>query len=155
MISVYFLKTTNGQLSTYGVHFYVGIVRSIWHYRRELTITTLSVQPVNFTVELGIGWNHNSTSWYYTGNVSVDSPALVILPNNVEPHHGNYSERFKGIHIYSNDDNTPISVVVMSVEFDLNAEYLAYPYINMGLQRYEYYVVSIDSLVGEMRVCFF
>ena len=145
MIAVYFPKITNGQLSTYGVHFYVGILRSIWHYTRELTITTLSVQSVNFTVELGIGWNHNSTGWYYTGNVSVNSPAIVILPDNVEPHHGNYSERFKGIHIYSNDDNTPISVVVMSVDYDLNAEYLAYPYINMGLQRYEYYVVSINS----------
>ena len=145
MISVYFPKTTNGQLSTYGVHFYVGILRSDWYYTRELTITTLSVQPVNFTVELGIGWNHSSTGWYYTGNVSVDSPALIILPDNVEPRHGNYSERFKGIHIYSNDDNTPISVVVMSVDLYHNAEYLAYPYINMGLQRYEYYVVSIDS----------
>ena len=149
MISVYFPKITNGQLSTYGVHFYVGILRSSWYYKRELTITTLSVQPVNFTVELGIGWNNNSTGWYYTGNVSVDSPALVILPNNVVPRHGNYSERFKGIHIYSNDDNTPISIVVMSVKFNLNAEYLAYPYINMGLQRYEYYVVSIDSWWGD------
>ena len=27
----------------------------------------------------------------------------------------------------------------------MNAEYLAYPYINMGLQQYEYYMVSIDS----------
>ena len=145
---MYFPKITNGQLSTYGVHFYIGILRSYWYYTRELTITTLSIQPVNFTVELGIGWNHNSTGWYYTGNVSVDSPALVILPDNVEPRHGNYSERFKGIHIYSNDDNTPISVVVMSVDYDLNDEYLAYPYINMGLQRYEYYVVSLDSLWG-------
>ena len=145
MISVYFPKITNGQLSSYGIHFYVGILKSYWHYRRELTITTLSVQPVNFTVELGIGWNHNSTGWYYTGNVSVNSPALVILPDNVEPRHGNYSERFKGIHIYSNDNKIPISVVVMSVDYDLNAEYLAYPYINMGLQRYEYYVVSLDS----------
>ena len=152
MISVYFPKITNGQLSTYGVHFYVGILRSSWHYRRELTITTLSFQPVNFTVELGIGWNHSSTGWYYTGNVSVDSPAFVILPNNVEPRHGYNSERFKGIHIYSNDDNTPISVVVMSVDYELNAEYLAYPYINMGLQQYEYYVVSIDSWWGDQSL---
>ena len=149
MIFVYFPKTTNGQLSTYGVHFYVGILWSNWYYRRELTITTLSVKPVTFTVELGIGWNHRGTGWYYTGNVSVDSPALVKLPDNVVPHYGNYSERFKGIHIYSNDDNTPISVVVMSVSYELNAEYLAYPYINMGLQRYEYYVVSIDSWWGD------
>ena len=147
MISVYFPKITNGQLSTYGVHFYVSILRSNWNYTRELTITTLSVQPVTFTVD--IGWNHGSTGWYYTGKVSVDSPALVILPDNIEPRHGNYSERFKGIHIYSNDDNTPISVVVMSVGYELNAEYLAYPYINMGLQRYEYYVVSINSWWGD------
>ena len=152
MISVYFPKITNGQLSTYGVHFYVSILRSSWHYTRELTITTLSVQPVNFTVELGIKWNHKSTGWYYTGIASVNSPALVILPDNVEPRNGNYAERFKGIHIYSNDENTPISVVVMSMDYDLNAEYLAYPYINMGLQRYEYYVVSLDSWWGDQSL---
>ena len=152
VIAVYFPKITNGQFSTYGVHFYVGILRSSWRYSRKLTITTLSVQPVTFTVELGIGWNHDSTGWYYTGKVSVDSPAIVILPDNVEPSNGNYSERFKGIHIYSNDDNTPISVVVMSVGYELNAEYLAYPYINMGLQRYEYYMVSIDSWWGDQSL---
>ena len=152
MISVYFPKATNGQLSTYGVHFYVGILRSSWYYTNKLTITTLSVQPVNFTVELGIGWNHDSTGWYYTGNVSVDSPALVTLPYNVVPRHGSYSDRFKGIHIYSNDDNIPISVVVMSVDYELNTEYLAYPYINTGLQRYEYYVVSIDSWWGDQSL---
>ena len=148
MSCAYIPEKGYGQFSTYGVHFYVGILRSFWHYTRELTITTQSVQPVNFTVELGIWWNHSSTGWYYTGNVSVGSPALIILPDNVEPRHGNYSERFKGIHIYSNDDNTPISVVVMSVGYHINAEYLAYPYINMGLQQYEYYVVSLDSLGG-------
>ena len=31
---------------------------------------------------------------------------------------------------------------MVSVDYDLNAEY---PYINMGLQRYEYYVISLDS----------
>ena len=152
VISVYFPKITNGQLSTYGVHFYVSILRSNWHYTRELIITTLSVQPVNFTIELGIGWNHDGTGWYYASNVSVDSPALVTLPDNIEPRNGNYSERFKGIHIYSNDDNTPISVVVMSVDYELSGEYLAYPYINMGLQRYEYYVVSIDSWWGDQSL---
>ena len=34
-----------------------------------------------------------------------------------------FSEQFKGICIYSNDDNTPISVVVVSLEYQLNAEY--------------------------------
>ena len=52
----------------------------------------LSAQSVNFTAELGNGWNHSSTGWYYIGNVSVDSPALVILPYNFEPHRGNYTE---------------------------------------------------------------
>ena len=40
----------------------------------------------------------------------------------------------------------------MSVDYDLNAEYLAYPYINMGLQRYEYYVVSLDSWWGDQSL---
>ena len=39
----------------------------------------ISVKPFKFTVEIGIGCNHSSIGWYYTGNVSVDSLALVLL----------------------------------------------------------------------------
>ena len=39
----------------------------------------ISVKPFKFTVELGIGCNHSCIGWYYTGNVSVDSLALVLL----------------------------------------------------------------------------
>ena len=52
-----------------------------WHY-----------QSSQLTSQLSIGWNHSSTGWYYTGNVSVYRPALVIVPYNAEPHHRNYSE---------------------------------------------------------------
>ena len=90
---------------------------------------------VNFTIETEIGWN-------YTGNVSVYQPVSVLLPPHTilsEPLDANYSERHKGIHVHS---DSPISVVVLLVNWDYSGEYLAYPYIDLGQQQYEYYVVS-------------
>ena len=137
-------KVSNGQVadrSTYGNDFYIGILRLPFNSTDELYITTLSTSLVNFTVNTEVGWN-------YSGNVSVDQPATVLLPSNSStllplPLHANYSERHKGIHIHS---DSPISVIFMLQELQINDEYLAYPYIDLGQQQYEYFVVSANTL---------
>ena len=91
---------------------------------------------VNFTVETGTGW-------IYTGSVCLNNPTIVALPKSIVVLHGQYSQRYKGIHIYS---DVPISVVMMFLDKDFNAEFLAYPYINFAIERYEYYAMSLDTL---------
>ena len=131
-------KVSDGQAvdrSTYGNDFYIGIFRASWSSYNYLNISTLSTHLVNFTVDTEIGWN-------YTGNVSVYQPVTVYLPRVLEPRHANYSERHKGIHVHS---NSSISVVVFMIELEFSGEYLAYPYIDLGQQQYEYYVVSAST----------
>ena len=101
-----------------------------------MSITTLSKASVNFTVETGTGWN-------YTGNVCLNNPAIVSLPQSIVVLHGQYSQRYKGIHVYS---DIPISVVMMFLDKDFNAEFLAYPYINFAIEHYKYYAISLDTL---------
>ena len=127
--------------TTYGNDFYIGLFSAFWYHNNNLTISTLSTQLVNFTIDTEIGWN-------YTGNVSVYQPVTVLLPQTVlAPYalmalNANYSERHKGIHVYS---DSPISVVLLLVNWDYSGEYLAYPYIDLGQQQYEYYVVSASA----------
>ena len=135
-------EVSNGQVadrSTYGNDFYIGFLRTLSVSTYELYVTTLSTPLVEFTVNTEVGWN-------YSGNVSVDQPATVLLPwpysRILLPRHANYSERHKGIHIHS---DFPISVIVTVREPEYNDEYLAYPYIDLGQQQYEYYVVSADT----------
>uniref|UniRef100_A0A1X7TZR4 EGF-like domain-containing protein n=2 Tax=Amphimedon queenslandica TaxID=400682 RepID=A0A1X7TZR4_AMPQE len=131
-------EVSDGQAAdrtTYGNDFYIGIFRATWSWRNGLNISTLSTQLVNFTIDTEIGWN-------YTGNVSVYEPVTVYLPSVLEPLHANYSERHKGIHVHS---DSPISVIVSMTEYEFSGEYLAYPYIDLGQQRYEYYVVSASA----------
>ena len=135
-------KVSDGQAvdrSTYGNDFYIGIFRAPpWGFSDEdrIFISTLSIQSVNFTVETEIGWN-------YTSTVTAEEPVTVLLPFFVlRPLHANYSERYKGIHVHS---DSPISVIAMVAEYDFKEGYLAYPYINLELQQYDYFVVSADT----------
>ena len=68
-----FFNKGTAQFTTYGVDFYTGVID---FYQTRLTVTTLSTVQVQFTIETGTGWSH-------TGNVSVDSPAIVVLPYNI------------------------------------------------------------------------
>ena len=75
-------KVSDGQAvdrTTYGNDFYIGIIRADqWTEENEdrIFISTLSTQSVNFTIETDVGWNS-------AGNVSVDEPATVLLPQRV------------------------------------------------------------------------
>ena len=129
-----FLNKSIAQFTTYGVDFYTGAF--LFSYENELIVTTLSTVQVQFTIETGTGWN-------YTGNVSVDNPAIVELPYYTAVYYGQYSQRYKGIHVFC---NVPISVVIMFQRYlTYNAEFLAYPYINFAIEQYKYYIASIDS----------
>ena len=130
-----FVDKGTAQFTTYGVDFYTGAYG--FQVPMELSITTLSNVQVQFTIETGIGWN-------YTGNVSADSPAIVVLPYNLGINSGHYSQRYKGIHVYS---DIPISIVMTFLSFYyFNAEFLVYPHIDFAIDQYKYYMASIDSL---------
>ena len=135
-----FFNKGTAQFTTYGVDFYTGAIFS--YYQSGLTVTTLSTVQAQFTIETGTGWN-------YTGNVSADSPAIVVLPYDLRILGGDYSQRYKGIHVYS---DIPISVVMLIVDphhhyrhCTINAEFLVYPYINFAIDQYKYYLATLNG----------
>ena len=130
-----FFDKGTAQFTTYGVDFYTAAYD--FQVPVELSITTLSTAQVQFIIETGTGWN-------YAGNVSANSPALVALPRNLGINSGDYSQRYKGIHVYS---DIPISIVMTYLSFYyFNSEFLVHPRIDYSIDQYKYYMASIDSL---------
>ena len=133
-----FFNKGTAQFTTYGVDFYTG---AIFLDKTQLTLTILSTVHAQFTIETGTGWN-------FIRNVSADSPAIVVLSRDIMVHGGDYSQRYKGIHIYS---DMPISVVMVFVEPHrffypiYNVEFLLYPYINFAIDQYKYYLATLNG----------
>ena len=111
---------------------YRGITSSLWLY-----ITTSSSSPVGYTVE-------QNTGVITTGNVTNISPAIVSLPTSLAVSDSSYSNRDKGIHIYS-DSVQSISVLLINHQIFTIGDYLAFPYQEYQINQYQYYAVSTGT----------
>ena len=104
-----------------------------------LMITTTSRSAVSVTIET----SHRNLQV----NVSSAVPARVRFNHADEgPVQGSdFANRNKGIHVYTSGDKD-VSVLVMNVISGGSAgEYLAYPYLDLGQESYDYYAVSTNS----------
>ena len=124
-------------MGSYGSDFYIGAVQFVYIPRPlRLYVTTLSSSTVQFTVETGTGFVINSTVVNSNATI-VDLPfAHAVVKNS------SYSNRNKGIHVYSRTDGGLISVLVITNNhnIELSAEYLAYPYKVYQTNQYIYYI---------------
>ena len=111
-----------------------GQTNNLW-----LFITTPSSCPVNYTVE-------QRTGVIATGTVTNTSPVNVSLPHSLVTLDSSYSNREKGILVYS--DPNPISIVLVHYRDLTYGDYLAYPYQEYPVSQYQYYLVSVGSLLG-------
>ena len=127
--------------SSYGTDFYIGAMRN---YREEtenlwLYIMTTSSSPVSFTVE-------NYTNFITTGTVTNTASVNVSIPVSQVTLRSNYSNRNKGIHVYTNNGGL-ISVLVINYLRASIGEYFAYPSQDIAdLNQYQYYAVSIGAI---------
>ena len=105
----------------------------------HLMITTTSQSAVSVTIETS----------HRTQQVSVTS----VVPARVQLNHADegpvlssdFANRNKGIHVYTTG-NKDISVLVMNfISGGSAGEYLAYPYLDLGQDSYDYYAVSTNS----------
>ena len=108
----------------------------------QLYITTPST-IVNFTVETGTGY-------MVSNSVANSNPAMVYLPSSVITTDSSYSNRNKGIHVYSEIAGEHISVVLMHYSQTSIGEYSAYPHENFPINQYKYYAVSTGTLVSNI-----
>ena len=128
--------------SSYGTDFYIGIMRNyqektehVWLY-----IMTTSLSPVSFTVE-----NYNNV--IITGTVTNTASVNVSIPVSQVTLDSSYSNRNKGIHVYTNNGGL-ISVLVMNYQYASIGEYIAYPSQDIAdLNQYKYYGVSTGTTV--------
>ena len=127
--------------SSYGTDFYIGIMRN---YREQtehvlLYIMTTSSSPVTFTVK-----NYNNV--IITATVTNITSVNVNIPVSQVTLDSSYSNRNKGIHVYTNNEGL-ISVLVMNYRHASIGEYVAYPSQDIpDLNQYQYYAVSIGAI---------
>ena len=126
-------------LSHKGSDFYLAALQNFYSYPGiQLLVSTTGEDLVSFTVE-------NSTDVLHRGNATSQLPATVhITENYLVWEGGNFSERNKGLHVYS-DDGSDLSVIIRNNYYLYGAEYLIYPCHDFPIQQNTYYVVSVDD----------
>lgn len=105
----------------------------------RLIIRSATSSYTSFKVETGNGYT-------YTGSASATNPVTLTISSTVVATDNSYTHRNKGIHVFSTGSQD-ISVLVVNYQFGTIGDYLAYPYNNLALDRYEYYAVSTGSVV--------
>ena len=123
----------------HGSDFYVGAMPNLGAGEIRLYITTPSPTIVNFTVETGTGY-------MVSNSVTNSNPAFLYLPSSVVTTDSSYSNRNKGIHVYSQVAGEDISVVLMHYSRYSIGEYSTYPHQSFPINQYKYYVVSTGTL---------
>ena len=67
------------------------------------------------------------TGVIYTGTVTSNSPVVIDIPSNLQVKYQDYSNRQKGVHIYSTGDELIFVVIETYVYFLNHGTYVAYP----------------------------
>ena len=98
-----------------------------------MSVVTSNQDTVRFTVD-------TLSDFTYSGNVSLSSPAKVVLPLDFMVTDDSSSQRRKGIHVKA-EENKTIAVFGFSYSDDA---YLALPCNHLPVQQYEYYAVTYD-----------
>ena len=90
-----------------------------------------------FTVDTLAGYT-------YSGNVSMQSPAKVVIPTDFMVANGSSSQRQKGIHVKA-EKNKTVAVFGLNHNGDTTDGYLALPCNQLPVMQYEYYAVTYSS----------
>jgi len=84
------------------------------------------------------------TDYSYSGNISLQSPAKVAIPQNFMVTNSSSSQRQKGIHVKV-EGNKTVAVFGLNHNEDSTDAYLALPCSRLPVMQYEYYAVTYDS----------
>ena len=90
------------------------------------------------------------TDYTYSGNVSVQSPARVVIPTDFMVTNSSSSQRQKGIHVKA-EKNKTVAVFGLNHNGDTTDGYLALPCNQLPVMQYEYYAVTYSSSKGTSK----
>ena len=129
--------------STYSQEVYVGFMRDVGGgFFTQLRLVVGTPGPsmnVSFKVE-------SKRSVLFEGTTSRDNPAIVNIPVHYLVTHEGYSEREKGLHVYTSDNELIFVILETFISFLNHGVYMAYPCEAFEEQNeYEYYALSIDD----------
>ena len=119
-------------------NFYIAAMRNLYGITSSyfLHITTMSQHTVVFHID---GYTEHITDGY----VSRGSPATISLDTDLVV--TDNTQRYKGIHIYTNDSDINVLVINDLSEFGSIGDYIAIPYKAYSTEEYIYYAVSSSS----------
>lgn len=106
----------------------------------QLVIGTPTSGDVQFVVE-------NSAGMIHMGTVTSSNPVVVAITSDQQVLASDFSNRNKGIHVYSTGGDPLYLVVENSITFLNHGAFLAYPCLSLGeaVDKYEYGVISVDD----------
>ena len=137
------LMLANCQDDSHGAEFFFAISKNAYDEipnpdSLDLHITTTSTTAITFHVE-------DMNSVFYTGTVMLNSPVTVNLDFGYMVLDSTYSNRNKGIHVYT-DNGGLISVLVVNYITYVVSDTVAYPYQELNVQQYVYYTMSTETI---------
>ena len=138
-----FLSTVSGytetKFSNYGTDFFLGLMKN---YRNNIDLLALNISTINVNASVIVtATDFASKKTLVTPN----SPASIILPPTVVSESSTFDNRFKGIHVSSDE---LVAVHAFNWLPGSHGEYLALPCHKYETDEYEYYVVSSSSYLN-------
>ena len=131
------------QDDSHGSEFYIGIMESGYDSSQEpsgsfdLHIATTSTDILIFHIE-------GTNGTFYNGAVTLNEPTTVTLDSSYRVSDSTYSNRNKGIRVYTEDGGL-ISILAVIYRHGSVSDYAAYPYQELNVADYVYYTVSTGT----------
>ena len=104
----------------------------------QLRVLTLREDTVIFNVSSSNGFN-------YTGNTTLNNPALVNISNSFEVLNYTYEYRNLGLIIQSSPSQPIFVLGIIEVYGETSATFEVHPYIEQPTKQYVYYGISIET----------
>ena len=129
--------------STQGHIFYAGFIGNLSEDLNlelgfQLRVLTLRETPVVFNVSSNNGYN-------YTGNTTLDNPALVNIPNSFEVLNYTYEYRNLGLIIQSSPSEPIFVSGIIKQNRETSSTFEVHPYIEQPTKEYVYYGISFET----------
>ena len=138
LIHIAVCSTVALNTSTQGHIFYTGFFGNTGQ-KFQLRVLTLREAPVIFNVSSSNGFN-------YTGNTTLDNPALVDIPNSFVVLNYTYEYRNLGLIVESSpSEQIFVSGIIKLYDSETSSTFEVHPYIEQPTNEYVYYGMSFDT----------
>ena len=129
--------------SPQGHVFYTGFIGNLQEdsyigQKFQLRVLTLRETPVIFNMSSSNGFN-------YTGNTTLNNPALVNISNSFQVVNYTYEYRNLGLMIQSSPSQPIFVLGIIEVDGETSATFEVHPYIEQPTKEYVYYGISFET----------